>query len=93
MPDFEPLLAALLKGDRRKRQAAQAPALRKPSMGPAEITNSWTGKGLSMSLECRRKAASSARSPSSDPMKIAGSPHWHPAIQACLYQNAAGLWL
>jgi hypothetical protein len=31
--------------------------------------------------------------PSSDPMKIAGSPHWHPAIQARLYQNAAGLWL
>ncbi|MGY4284433.1 hypothetical protein ACVWXO_003653 [Bradyrhizobium sp. LM2.7] len=46
-----------------------------------------------MSLECLKKAASSLRSPSSDPMKTAGSPHWHPAIQACLYQNAAGMWL
>nr|GAJ32586.1 hypothetical protein BDOA9_0117760 [Bradyrhizobium sp. DOA9] len=47
-----------------------------------------------MSLECRKKAASSARSPSSDPIKIAGSPHWHhPRFKLVSYQNAAGLWL
>jgi len=63
-------------------------------MGPAEITNSWTGKALSMSLECPGKAASSARSPSSDPMKTAGSPLWHPPrFKLVSYQNAAGLWL
>jgi hypothetical protein len=26
-------------------------------------------------------------------MEIGGSPHWHPTIQVCLYQNAAGMWL
>ena len=27
------------------------------------------------------------------PHENRGSPHWHPAIQACLYQNAGGMWL
>ena len=44
-----------------------------------------------MSFECRRKVASSARSPSSDPMKIAGSPHRHPAIQARLLSERRGI--
>src|SRR6266568_3842478 len=31
------------------------------------------------------------RSPSCDPTKIAGSPHWHPAIQACLLSERRGI--
>jgi hypothetical protein len=31
------------------------------------------------------------RSPSLNPMKIAGSPHWHPAIQACLLPERRGI--
>src|SRR5690242_6929867 len=31
------------------------------------------------------------RSPSLNPMKIAGSPHWHPAIQACVIPERSGI--
>ncbi|MBB4363628.1 hypothetical protein GGD65_004673 [Bradyrhizobium sp. CIR18] len=79
MPAFEPRPGRPLEGGSpEKASRAGVRAQKAPRVGPAEITNSWTGEALSMSLECRRKAASSARSPSSDPMKTAGSPHWHP---------------
>ncbi|MBB4259331.1 hypothetical protein GGD64_003350 [Bradyrhizobium sp. CIR3A] len=79
MPTFEPRPGRPLEGGSpEKASRAGVRAQKAPRVGPAEITNSWTGEALSMSLECRRKAASSARSPSSDPMKTAGSPHWHP---------------
>jgi hypothetical protein len=64
-----------------------------PTRGPAEITNSWAGEGLSMSLECLKKAAPSCDRLPLTLWKPPAAPTGIRRFKFVSYQNAAGLWL